>query len=92
MHGHIHSVTAQLPNPYASLAMDKAAAAQRAATLRRELLRAANELDPDESPEVRAMYAGWTETDAKKRGRKPIPLKGMNGNEVEELQPISFWA
>ena len=92
MHGHIHGVTAQMPNSYAALALDRALAAQRSAALRRRLLQAASELDTDSSPEALAIAGGWADADPQKRTRKFVPIRLQDDHEAQQTAPVSLWA
>jgi hypothetical protein len=62
MHIHGNSMTVNAANFYSATQEEKAAAAQRAASVRKKLIRSASELEGAASPEETLMIGQWMDS------------------------------
>ena len=59
MHIHVNSMTVNAANFYSATQEERAAAAQRAARVRKKLIRSASEIESAASPEETLMIGQW---------------------------------
>jgi len=90
MHGHVHGVAPQVANPYSAVALEKAAAAQRAAMVKRRLAQAAAELSGDASDDAVEMLEAWGGGAGQSQPRRPREWVAVADSSVPSA--ISFWA
>lgn len=89
MHGHVHGITAHLPQPQLGLSAERSAATLRAAAVRRRLLEQAAELTLDDSDDSLWIRQAWGGSDRRRKHRGQSPPTAITEPERE---PVSFWA